>query len=77
MGWSTSLIIIAIGAVLRFAITATTSGVNLHTVGLILMILGAVGFVGSLLWFVNALERDRAAGRVSTAHVEYPPDPRF
>ncbi|MDE3133974.1 MAG: hypothetical protein KGL15_07915 [Acidobacteriota bacterium] len=42
-------ILIAIGAILRWAITATTSGVNIHTVGLILLIVGAIGFVISLL----------------------------
>jgi hypothetical protein len=35
MGLGGSLILIAVGAILRWAITATTSGVNIHTVGLI------------------------------------------
>lgn len=72
MGWSTSLVLIAIGAVLRFAITATTSGVNIHTIGVILMIVGAVGFIVSMLWMLNAAERDRAAIRRGTARpVDY------
>jgi hypothetical protein len=40
----------AAGAVLRWAVTASTSGINLRTVGLILLIVGAIGFVTSLLW---------------------------
>lgn len=50
MGLGGSLILIAIGAILRWAISATTSGVNIHTVGLILLIVGGIGFVISLLW---------------------------
>jgi hypothetical protein len=48
----TSLFLIAAGAILRFAVTATVSGVNLHVVGLVLMIVGIVGLVLSLLWMV-------------------------
>ena len=45
-----ALLLIAAGAVLRFAIsTVSTHGVNLHTIGDILM---AVGVVGLVLWLV-------------------------
>jgi hypothetical protein len=57
MGLGTSLILIAAGAILRFAVTATTSGVNLQNVGLILMIIGGIGFVISLIWMVAATDR--------------------
>ncbi|WP_249010845.1 DUF6458 family protein [Conexibacter sp. DBS9H8] len=67
MGWSTSLLLVAIGAVLRFAVTASVSGINIHTIGVILMIVGAVGFLVSLLWMVNAADRDRAAIRATAA----------
>jgi hypothetical protein len=50
MTLGTSLFLIALGAVLRFAVTVSTSGFNLHTIGVILMIVGAVGLVLSLLW---------------------------
>jgi uncharacterized membrane protein len=46
----TSLFLIAIGAILRYAVTATVSGVSLATVGLILMIVGVVGLVISLYY---------------------------
>ena len=61
MGLGGSLILIAIGAVLRWAITATTSGVNIHTVGLILLIVGGIGFVISLLWMAFYADRVRRA----------------
>lgn len=51
MGIGTSLVIIAVGAILRFAVTVTTTSFNLHTVGIILMIVGAVGFVLSLFFW--------------------------
>ena len=37
----TSLFLIALGAVLRFAVTVSTKGFNLHTVGVIMMLIGA------------------------------------
>jgi hypothetical protein len=43
-----SIFLIAVGAILRFAVTATVSGIELQTVGLILMIVGILGLVISL-----------------------------
>jgi hypothetical protein len=40
-----SLVLIAAGAILKWAVTATVSGVNLHTVGTVLLVIGLVGFV--------------------------------
>lgn len=53
----TSILLLAVGAVLRFAVTVSTSGFNLHTVGVILMIAGAVGLVLSLLWMTMWADR--------------------
>jgi hypothetical protein len=39
----TSLFLIAVGAILKYAVTAHVEGVNLQTVGVILMIVGGVG----------------------------------
>ena len=43
MGISISILFIAAGAILRWAVTATATGVNLHTVGMILFIVGLAG----------------------------------
>lgn len=43
-----SIFLIAAGAILRYAVTVTVSGVELQTVGLILMIVGIIGLVISL-----------------------------
>lgn len=51
MGISVSLILIAVGAILTWAVTATVSGVDLTTVGVILMIIGGVGLILSLLFW--------------------------
>jgi heme/copper-type cytochrome/quinol oxidase subunit 2 len=62
MTFGSSLVLIAVGAILRYAVTATVSGIDLHVVGLILMIVGIVGLVFSLLWFgVWAGRRNREA----------------
>lgn len=47
----TSILLIAVGAILRFAVSVSTSGFNLHTIGLILMIIGVVGIVLSMLFW--------------------------
>jgi Domain of unknown function (DUF6458) len=57
MGIGTSIFLIAVGAILKFAVTAHVSGVSLATVGTILIIVGIVGLVISL--FMLAAWRDR------------------
>jgi Domain of unknown function (DUF6458) len=56
MGVGTSIFLIAVGAILYFAVTASVSGVELETVGLILMVVGVVGLVISLA-FASAWAR--------------------
>jgi Domain of unknown function (DUF6458) len=46
----TSIFLIAVGAILRYAVTATVSGIDITTVGLILMIVGIAGLVMSVLY---------------------------
>ena len=45
MTFAGSLILIAVGAILRFATHVHAKGFNLHTIGLILMIVGAIALV--------------------------------
>jgi Na+/melibiose symporter-like transporter len=59
MGIGTSVVLIAIGAILKFAVTTSVSGISIATVGVILMIAGAIGLVISLLLIASA--RDRTA----------------
>ena len=53
MGIGVSLLLIAIGAILTWAVSADVSGVDLNTVGVILMIVGAIAFVISLVFEFN------------------------
>ena len=48
-GVGTSLVLLAAGAVMAFAISVNTSGFNVNTIGWILMAVGALGLVVSLI----------------------------
>ena len=50
MGIGTSLFLIALGAILKFAVHTSVSGVSLQTIGVILMIVGVVGLILSFFW---------------------------
>jgi hypothetical protein len=52
-----SIFLIAVGAILRYAVTASVSGIDLQVVGLILMIAGAIGLVIGL-FMMTAGRRD-------------------
>jgi hypothetical protein len=45
MTFGGSILLIVVGAILRFAVHVHTKGFNLHTAGLILMIAGIVGLI--------------------------------
>jgi hypothetical protein len=47
-----SIFLVAVGAILRYAVTATISGISIQTIGLILMIAGIAGLVLSLLYML-------------------------
>jgi hypothetical protein len=65
MALGTSLFLIAVGAVLRFAVSVSTHGFNIHTIGVILIVVGAIGLLVSLLWMtVWAGRRQRPGGYV-------------
>ena len=52
-----SLFLIAVGAILYFAVTADVSGIDISTVGLILMAIGIVGLVLGLIMYSSARRR--------------------
>ncbi|MDQ3898711.1 MAG: DUF6458 family protein [Actinomycetota bacterium] len=51
MGIGASVFLIAIGAILAFAVNLTVSGLDLSTIGVILMVVGAIGLVVTMLTF--------------------------
>ena len=71
MAIGTSLFLIAVGAILKYAVNATVAGIDIQTAGLILMIIGVVGLVIGLFLVTQ--------GRNSDPGVAAPPpdDPRY
>jgi hypothetical protein len=60
MGIGVSIFLIAVGAILTFALETAADGINLDTVGIILMIVGVIGILLSMLVFGSW--RDRTSG---------------
>jgi len=57
MGIGASITLIAIGAILAFAVNASISGLDINVIGIILMVCGVLGLLLTLLVFGR---RDRA-----------------
>ena len=68
MGIGTSLIVVAAGAILIWAVDVTVSGIDLTTVGWILFVIGLVGTFLSLIFWTSW-------GGFHGAHREVPPTP--
>jgi hypothetical protein len=52
-----SLLLIAVGAILKYAVTFNVSGVDIHVVGVILMLAGGVGLILGLFLAFSAANR--------------------
>jgi hypothetical protein len=57
----TSLFLLAVGAILYFAVDASISGLEITTVGIILMVIGGIGLLISLFMIGSA----RRSGRTT------------
>lgn len=66
-GIGISIFLVAVGAVLAWAVDVDTEGVNLNTVGIILFIVGILGAVASIVFTAastdHVVERDREVER--------------
>ena len=62
MGIGVSVFLMAVGAILAFAVNVPADGINLDTVGVILIILGLVGLLASLVFWEDWTPRRRAFG---------------
>jgi hypothetical protein len=76
MGFGVSLILIATGAILTWAVDVAISGVDLQIVGVILMVVGVVGFLLSMA-FWSSWGGPATVGRRRTAYVEEGPVERY
>lgn len=71
MPFGASVFLIAVGAIIRYAVTFHVSGVSLPVIGLILIIAGIVGIVLSLIYMGTA--RRRVVGLPYDGPYEEPP----
>lgn len=69
MSIGTSLVLLAVGAIMRFAVTVHwyAASVNWRLIGDVLMVVGVIGLIVSLIWLASARRR--------STYVETPPVP--
>jgi hypothetical protein len=72
----TSIVLIAAGAILKWAVTAHVSGINLQTVGTILLVVGILGLILSLL-YTFAWSRRQPVDETRVARRPPAPDDRY
>ena len=76
MGIGASIFLIALGAILAFAVNVPSSGIDLNTIGVILMIVGIIGLATSLMILnggAGAWYGGRRRTVVEDAYVDDPP----
>jgi len=71
----TSILLIAIGAILKWAVTATISGFNIQTAGTVLLIVGIVGLILSLIYTFAWSRRDTVV--YDDPRYRRPPPPEY
>jgi hypothetical protein len=54
----TNLFLVAVGAILKYAVTLTVVGIDLHTVGVILMIVGIVGLAVNVILLLRSRDTE-------------------
>lgn len=65
MGIGVSIFLIAVGAILTFAVNATVSGIDINVIGVILMIAGVLGLLAAMLiWGPRSRSADVVEERV-------------
>ena len=77
MGLGISLVLIAAGAILAWAVNATVSGVDIHAVGWILLIVGIVGAVLSMIFWSSWAGPGYWSGRRRGGYVDDGPAPPY
>lgn len=75
-----SLFLIALGAILKFAVTDSVNGINLPVVGVILMIIGVIGLLAELFMWgprrrTTVVHRAPVAPANTVTYVSDPADP--
>jgi hypothetical protein len=77
MGFGVSIILIAAGAILAWAVNAGVSGVNIHTIGWILLVVGIIGFVLSMVFWSSWAGPGYFTRRRGPYYDDAPPPPGY
>jgi hypothetical protein len=73
MGISLSIVLIAVGAILAWAVNAEVSGIDLQVAGIILLVVGVIGLITSMIFWSSwggFGNREASAGGQNTTIVE-------
>jgi hypothetical protein len=73
-----SLFVIAVGAILKWAVTAHVNGINLQVMGVILMVIGIVWLVFECIWWASRRQTTvvtRTPGATYVDPAQMPPPP--
>jgi hypothetical protein len=71
MGLGVGIFLVAIGAVLTFAVNASVNGVDIHTIGVILMAVGGLGILLSMIFWSSWGGPGFGRGRTTTVDGPY------
>jgi hypothetical protein len=77
MGLGVSIFLIAVGAILTWAVNATVSGLEIQTIGVILMVVGALGLVLSMIFWSSWAGPGYWSGRRRGGYVDDAPPPGY
>jgi len=77
MGFGVSILLIAVGAILAWAVSADLSGVNIHAIGWILLVVGIVGLVLSMIFWSSWAGPGYFTRRRTTYYDDAPPPPGY
>jgi len=77
MGLGVGIFLAAVGAVLAFAVTDNVSGVNIQTIGWILLIVGIIGVILSMIFWSSWAGPGYWSGRRRAGYVDDAPPPGY
>jgi hypothetical protein len=70
MALGVSLVLIAVGAIMAWAVHVTATGFNIHTIGYILLVVGIIGGIASMIFWSSWAGPGYWGGRRRTTYVD-------
>jgi hypothetical protein len=77
MGLGVGIFLVAVGAILAFAVNSTSGAVDINTVGWILLVIGLLGIVLSMLFWQSWAGPGYRPRRRTTYVDDGPPPPAY